>query len=109
MTKKTGVHHVNSHHALLTDVWTKDVHELERGIEDFAVPPAYQYHVSLFEMAGDADLHVNVTHREQTKHVKGWSGPGVSANGHVHNRRFHTTSSAEILRCIHQMVFAERA
>ena len=109
MIKKASVRHVNSHHALLTDAWTADVHALEKGIGDFAVPPVYQYHVSLFEMAGDADLHVNVTHREGTREVKGWSGPGVSANGFVHNRRFHSTPTAEILRSIRQMVFAERA
>jgi hypothetical protein len=109
MTKTIAVRHANSHNALLTNAWTSGVRELERGIEDFAVPPVRQYHVSLFEMAGDADLHVNVTHREVTKDVKGWSGPGLSANGFVHNRRFHTPHAAEILRSIREMVFAERA
>ncbi len=76
MVRKANVRHVKSHHSLLTDAWTADVQTLERGIDEFAVPPGAvnEYHVSLFEMPGDLSLHVNVTHRQETKPVKGWAG-----------------------------------
>jgi hypothetical protein len=109
MVRKVSAQHANSHHKLLTDAWTADVETLERGIREFGVPPAPEYHVSLFELEGDSTLHVNVTHRQETKPVKGWSGPGVSANGFIHNRRFEPTPTAEILRSIRDMVFAGRA
>lgn len=109
MIRRASVQHAHCHHALLTDAWTADVEALEKGIGDFPVPPAHEYHVSLFEMANDRQLHVNVTHREPTRPVRGWSGPGVSANGFIHNRRFESMSTAEILRSIRRMVFAARA
>src|SRR5688572_4009680 len=109
MVRRANVRHANSHHALLTDDWKADVKALERGIGEFAVPPSPEYHVSLFELEGDSKLHVNVTHRQETKQVKGWSGPGVSANGFIHNRRFESTPTVAILRSIREMVFAERA
>ena len=109
MVRKANIKRANSHHTLLTDAWAADVQTLERAIGEFAEPPARDYHVSLFEMAGDSELHVNVTHKEPTKPVQGWSGPGVSVNGFVHNRRFDSTPTAEILRSIRRMVFAARA
>jgi hypothetical protein len=108
MVRKASVQHANSHHKLLTDAWTADVQTLERGIGKFGVPPAREYHVALFELEGDSTLHVNVTHKLKTKPVKGWSGPGVSATGFIHNRRFEATPTAEILRNIRDMVFAGR-
>jgi hypothetical protein len=108
MVRNPSPPRVNSHHTLVTDAWTADVQTLETGIDAFAVPAAQQYHVSLFEIAGDSQLHVNVTHRHQTKAVKGWSGPGVSAEGFIHNRTFQEAPTAEILRSIRQMVFAAR-
>ena len=111
--QRSGTHvhrpHANSHHALLTNIWTADVQALERGIGEFAVPPAQPYHVSLFELKGDSKLHVNVTHKQETEPVEGWSGPGVSADGFIHNRRFDSTPTTAILRSIRQMVFAPRA
>jgi hypothetical protein len=101
--------HANSHHALLTNIWTADVQALERGIGEFAVPPAQHYHVSLFELKGDSKLHVNVTHKQETEPVDGWSGPGLSGNGFVRSRTFESTTTAEILRSICDMVFAARA
>jgi hypothetical protein len=108
MVKRAGVRHANSHNALLTNTWTADVQTLEKGIGEFAVPPAHQYHVSLFELEGDSKLHVNVTHKQETKSVEGWSGPGVSHNGFVRNRTFESMPTAEILRSICEMVFAAR-
>jgi hypothetical protein len=109
MVRKASARRINFHHTLLTDAWADDVRTLEEGIGEFAVPPVHQYHVSLFEIAGDTQLHVNVTHQDETKPVKGWSGPGVSAAGFIHNRRFDSTPTASILRSIRQMVFAPRA
>jgi hypothetical protein len=109
MVRRANVRRRSSHHTLLTNAWTAEVQTLEKGIGEFAVPPSHEYHVSLFEMAGDSQLHVNVTHRQETKPVAGWSGPGVSANGFIHNRRFESAPTAEILRSIRQMVFAARA
>jgi hypothetical protein len=109
MVRKANIQRVNSHHTLLTDAWTGDVQTIERGIGEFPAPPVREYHVSLFEMDGDPQLHVNVTHKEQTKAARGWLGPGVSAGGFIHSRRFESTPTATILRSIRQMVFAERA
>ncbi len=109
MVRRASVQRVNSHHALLTDAWTADVRALEEGIGEFGVPPAAEYHVSLFEVESDAQLHVNVTHKDETRAAQGWSGPGVSADGFIHNRRFDSTPTAAILRSIRQMVFAARA
>jgi hypothetical protein len=109
MVRRASVQRTNSHHTLLTDAWTADVKALEEGIGEFAPPPAHTYHVSLFEMKDDPQLHVNVTHKDMTKGVKGWSGPGVSADGFIHNRRFDSTPTAEILRSIRRMDFAARA
>jgi hypothetical protein len=94
---------------LLTQTWTAAVQTLENGIAVFATPPVPEYHVALFEMAGDPQLHVNVTHREETARVAGWLGPGVSADGFIYSRRFEPTPAASILRSIRQMVFAGRA
>lgn len=109
MVRTAGATHVNSHHTLLTDAWVEDVQILEKGIHAFAVTPANDYHVALFEVAGDPQLHVNVTHKQQTKGVKGWLGPGVSAGGFIHSRRFASTPTASILRSIRQMVFSPPA
>lgn len=109
MVRRANLRRPNSHHTLVTEAWTEDVATLEKAIGEFAVPPAHEYHVSLFELAGDRELHVNVTHKEQTRSVKGWSGPGVSANGFIYNRRFDSMPTPEILRSIRQMVFAARA
>jgi hypothetical protein len=60
-------------------------------------------------MVRDPHLHVNVTHAHETKPVKGWAGPGVSAAGFIHNRRFESASTDRILLDIRRMVFAPRA
>jgi len=106
---KAAVQTSHVHHALLTEAWTADVRTLEHGITAFATPPVPDYHVSLFEIDGDPQLHVNVTHREETRRVTGWMGPGVSADGFINSRRFRSTTKSSILRSIRQMVFAARA
>lgn len=98
----------HSHHALLTNAWTVDVQTLERRIGEFETPPLSRYHVALFEMDGDPHLHVNVTHGEEAERVRGWMGPGVSAEGFIYSRRFEPAETASILGSIHAMVFAPR-
>jgi hypothetical protein len=111
MTRKLKTQNATVHHALLTDAWATDVRTLETGIRNFETPrgPAPDYRVSMFEMAGDPQLHVNVTLTHATKPVKGWAGPGVSAAGFIHNRTFESASTDTILKDIRRMVFASRA
>jgi len=110
MSRNVKTQDASVHHALLTDAWTADVQALENGIRDFRTAPglAIDYQVSLFEMAGDPRLHVNVTLAHKTKPVRGWAGPGVTAAGLVHNRTFDSASTARILHDIRRMVFAPR-
>ncbi len=99
------------HQNLVTDDWTADVQILGKGIGEFAAPrgAANRGSVACFEVAGDPSLHVNVTHSHETKPVKGWAGPGVSATGFIHNRTFSSAPTVAILRSIREMVFAARA
>jgi hypothetical protein len=111
MTRTVKTQRANVHHTLLTDAWTADVQALENGIGGFGTPPGLgtDYQISLFEMAGDKHLHVNITHARQTKPVDGWAGPGVTPAGFVHNRTFDPASTDRILQDIRRMVFAPRA
>lgn len=111
MTRKPTTQHTRVQRTLLTDAWEADVQTLEAGIREFGVPPALENrcHISIFEMAGDPRLHVNVTHTHETKPVKGWAGPGVLAAGFVHNRTFESASADRILDDIRRMVLAPRA
>lgn len=89
---------------------TRDVQKLEWAIAHFKSDPnmANMCEVALFEIVGDDHLHCNVTHRHQTKSVSGWAGPGHVSDGFVHNRRFRDTPPEDIIRHIHDMVFAAR-
>jgi hypothetical protein len=88
--------------------WSADVTALERALGELIVkrPVTNDCQVSFFEVPGDADLHVNVTHRHETVALKGWSGPASTPDGFVHNRRFQDRQS--ILSHIRDMVFAAR-
>ena len=111
MTRQVKTRYTNVHHALLSDAWTANVHTLEDGIRHFGPPPdvTTAYQVSMFEMAADPRLHVNVTLAHETKPVKGWAGPGVTAAGFIHTRTFASGSIDRILYEIRRMVFAPRA
>ena len=108
MVRRASATHTNSHHTLLTDAWTCDVQILQRGIDAFDVPASRPYHVAFFEIDGDSQLHVNVTHPQEMRGPKGWLGPGVTSAGFTHSRRFAPTPAARILRSIRQMVAAAR-
>jgi hypothetical protein len=97
-------------HQLLSDSWTADVEALESAIGRFRTDGSLKSNceVACFEIAGDEQLHVNVTHRYATKAVSGWAGPGRMPGGFVHNRRFTDTSQKDMIRHVRDMVFAAR-
>jgi hypothetical protein len=103
-------HAVTSTHNLLTGLWTADVETFEAAVARFATvrPLVNDCHVAFFELAGDGELHVNVTHQYPTKAGRGWAGPGKQPDGFVYNRRFADAPPREIIRHIRNMVFAPR-
>ena len=108
--RRAGGMRISARHLLLGEWWTADVENLERAIGRFKADAnvANNCEVVFFEIAGDAYLHCNVTHRHATKTVTGWAGPGRVPNGFVHNRRFGDTPHKDIVRQIRDMVFAAR-
>jgi hypothetical protein len=100
---------ITTAHKLLTDEWTGDVRLLETAIGRFDASrsPANDCRVVLFELPRDRRLHVNVTHRHQTKSVSGWAGPGSLPEGFVNNRTFGAMQPSRIAGHIRKMVFAE--
>jgi hypothetical protein len=102
---------ISTKHQLLSDWWTADVEALEGAIDRFRTDPSLTNNceVVCFEIAGDGQLHINVTHRYPTKRVRGWAGPGEMPEGFVHNRRFGEGSRAEMIRHVRDIVFATPA
>jgi hypothetical protein len=103
-------HTVTSTHNLLTALWTTDVERFEAAVARFAIdrPLGNDCQVAFFELAGDGELHVNVTHQYPTRAERGWAGPGKQPDGFVYNRRFGDGAPREIIRHIRNMVFAPR-
>lgn len=97
-------------HKLLSGIWSDTVETAEQAISryEFSRTSLNRCHIALFEVPGDSRLHVNVTHRQQTKTISGWDGPGNVPDGFVHNRRFTSAQPSHVLRHIRSMVFAER-
>jgi hypothetical protein len=95
---------------LLTGSWTADVDALELAIGRLTSrrPLTNDCRVALFEVIGDGNLHVNVTHRHETQAPKGWAGPAVLPQGFVHNRTFGDMAPTQIIGHIRQMVFSPR-
>jgi hypothetical protein len=95
---------------LLTDSWTADVDTVETAVGRFKPDAAVRNdcEVVFFEVARDGDLHVNVTHKYQTRTVRGWAGPASLPRGFVHNRTFGDTQPSQIVRRVRDMVFAAR-
>src|SRR5215212_9655711 len=104
------MNNVTAEQKLLTNVWKDDVGVALTAIRGFEKlrPLRAPCRIVLFELAGDRELHVNVTHAQHTTSPAGWSGPGVTEAGIVHNRRFDCTESSSIARHIRQMVYAPR-
>jgi hypothetical protein len=120
-TTRNGIGSVDKAHAggsmaitttqrLLTGSWTADVDAMETAVGQFNVGQTGKNdcQVSFFEVASDAELHVNVTHKHPTRTARGWAGPGSLPGGFVHNRTFGDTPRADIIRHIREMVFAAR-
>jgi hypothetical protein len=101
---------ITTTHNLLTTSWTADVAALETAIGRFRPDRSApnDCRIVFFEIVRDGYLHVNVTHRHQTKAVRGWAGPASLPEGFVHNRTFGDTPPSRIARQIRQMVFATR-
>jgi hypothetical protein len=96
--------------SLLTESWAAEVDALEIAIGRLTSrrPLTNDCRVALFEIAGDGNLHVNVTHRHQTHAPTDWAGPAVMPQGFVHNRTFADMPSKQVVRHIRQMVFSAR-
>jgi hypothetical protein len=95
----------------LSAAWTADVSSIEASMWRFndQHPLTNDCDVVFFEIAGDEKLHVNVTHRRETKEVRGWAGPADTPKGFVHNRTFSgATSTPQLVRYVREMVFAGR-
>jgi hypothetical protein len=102
---------ITTEQRLLTSAWMKPAKSIVAAIDDFTAHRTLQTdcRVVLFELPGDCELHVNVTHDHRTATARGWSGPGVTPDGFVHNRRFATTQRRGIVQHIREMVFAATA
>ena len=94
----------------LTAARTPDVQTFESAVRRFTVDRAVpnDCEVTFFEVEGDHQLHVNVTHKYETAAVKGWAGPGRLQDGFVYNRRFGDGQPLRVIRHIRDMVCAER-
>jgi hypothetical protein len=108
--QEMGRAQITTAHKLHTGSWTADVETLETAVGRFTEnrPLTNDCRVVFFEVAQDRHLHVNVTHRHQTRAVRGWAGPASMPEGFVHNRTFAKTSPKRMIRHIRDMVFAER-
>jgi hypothetical protein len=111
MTAPPRTAHLSSTRRLLGVSWTACVDTIETAMWRFKAlhPLASDCKVAFFEVAADETLHVNVTHRQLTKPISGWAGPGQTSEGFVHNRTFAAPSSTKIVRHVRDMVFADRA
>jgi hypothetical protein len=103
-----GAKAVRTTHKLLTSSWTADVGTVETAIGRFTARRrlANDCQIVFFEIAGDGQLHVNVTHQYSTMPVSGWAGPARLPGGFVHNRTFGDTPPSQIIRHIRDVVFA---
>ena len=95
---------------LMTESLTADALAVEAAVGRFSEHRLVtnDCQVTLFEIAPDEHLHVNVTHRYPTRTAKGWAGPARLPGGFVHNRRFHQTPTIEIIGSVREMVYASR-
>ena len=97
-------------HALLTDAWTKDVNALQAALGriEKGAGLSSDCRVTFFEVAGDAQLHVEVAHRPTAGNVNGSSGAASTSERVVHNRAFGRVPRYQVLRELREMVFAGR-
>lgn len=109
-TRVSTINQVTTTRNLLTRAWAADADVIEDEIRRFALrrSVANPCKVALFEVEGDRALHVNVTHRAETRAAGGWIGPAVLADGFLHNRTFADAPTRTIVRHIREMVVAPR-
>jgi hypothetical protein len=101
---------ITAGHRLLTGVWTSEVKIAEAAISRFGSDDSpTDCHILFFEVAGDARLHVSVTHPYATLAVRGWTGPGSTPDGFVLSRTFSGAQSRQMTRQIRDMVLATRS
>jgi hypothetical protein len=95
---------------LRTGLWKAEVDALEVAIGRLKSRGSQtdDCRVALFEVIGDGNLHVNVTHQHQTSAPNGWAGPAVLPQGFVHNRTFGDVPPNQIVRHIREMVYSAR-
>jgi len=105
---REGAGVVTTKHTLRTSSWTADVETMETAIGRLTAdrPIANDCQVVFFEIAGDDQLHVNVTHQHPALAVRGWAGPARVPDGFVHNRRFGNTTPSQMMRHIRDMILA---
>ena len=105
---REGAGVVTTRHTLRTGSWTADVESMETAIGRLTAdrPLANDCQVVFFEIAGDDQLHVNVTHQHPAIAVRGWAGPARVSDGFVHNRRFGNTTPSQMMRHIRDMILA---
>jgi hypothetical protein len=105
---REGAGVITTRHLLRTDSWTAAVAVMETAVGRLTVerPLADDCQVVFFEIAGDNQLHVNVTHRRPAMAVDGWAGPAKVTDGFVHNRRFGDVTPNRMMRYIRDMIFA---
>ena len=99
---------LTTRHVLLTDAWTADVKTLRAALGriEKGAGLSSECRVTFFEVAGDAQLHVEVTHRHTTGN--GSAGADGTPERVVHNRVFSRAPRYQVLREIREMVFAGR-
>ena len=104
--EKTG--RLSSTRKLLSASWAADVDAIETAMWRFEHhhPLGGDCEVAFFEIAADEKLHVNVTHRQLPKEVRGWAGPADTPDGFVTNRTFASIPATRIARHVRDMVFA---
>jgi hypothetical protein len=110
MTERKKIQIGTVHQALVTDAWRADVATLDCGIREFPPSPGHanDYHVSMFELAGDPRLHANVIHAHETKPGDGM-GSERRVAGRVRPQPALRDGVDRILHDIRKMVFAPRA
>jgi len=95
---------ITSSHALLTDAWTKDVTALQAALGRIKAdtPGGCDCCVTFFEVPGDRELHVSVTHQYPTDEGV---GARPAPHGIVADRTFVRMPRYQVLRQIRDMVF----
>ena len=103
MTRPPLAPAITSSHVLLTDAWTADVKALQAALGRITdAPEGRDCRVTFFEVPGDRELHVSVTHQYPTDDG---AGARPTPHGIVPDRTFVRMPRYQVLRQIRDMVF----